>query len=133
MAMPRELKFIRAFVTLAAAAIIAGSTHMAFFAMIGRGGFAAALTWPAIRDMLLVGLLPPLAVSVWVLFSPDPTFRKALLVAGATAAFEVVAFLPWLFSIDDPLSQSYASLRLLPILGGVGCGLISFAIGAQKS
>lgn len=113
--------------------LIAGTAHIAFFAMIGSNGLSASLSWAAIRDMFLVGLLPALAVSVWVAFSSNPRVRKAILVIATAAIIEAGATLFWKFAIDDPLGQSYASLRLLPILGGVGCALISFAIGAQKS
>jgi hypothetical protein len=122
----------RAAITLAAALLIACAAHIAFFAMLGSGGLTASLDWTALRDLLAVGLLPSLAVFLWLAFETTPTFKKAILVTGAVTSLTFGATWVWLLSIDDALNQSYATLRLVPAIGGLACSLLAYGAGSLK-
>ena len=129
--MDRASKFHRPVFTMLVALVSASAAHIAFFTLTSSNGLRAALSWDAIRDMLSVGLLPSLAVAIWLAFSPSPTFKTAVIVTGAATVFIFSVTLVWVSNIADPLSQSYASLRLLPAIGGALCALFAYSIGSQ--
>jgi hypothetical protein len=113
------------------ALLTASIAHIAFFTLTGSNGLQAALSWSAISELLLVGLMPSLAVAVWLVFSPGPALKTAVIVAGAAAAFIFSVTLLWVLNVADPLSQAYASLRLLPAIGGALCAMFAYSIGSR--
>lgn len=125
-------KHRRAATTLTLGVLIACAAHVISFAMLGQDGIVASLSWTAIRDMLAIGLLPSLMVSLWLAFETTPTFKMALLLTCAVTSLTFGTTWVWLLSTSDALNQSYAALRLLPTIGGMPCSLLAYSFGSRE-
>ena len=132
-AMTREIRFRRALFTFFTAVLIASAAHFSFYAVFGSDGLSASLSELAIRDMLLFGLIQSAFVSAWLIVSPRPAFWIACALITVVTAVEVGITWHWISYISDPIGQSYASLRLLPIAGGAACAVIAYGVGESNS